>query len=166
MSMNSGICKTDFGEKAFVKVKEMEADVKDKAKLLKSISDRFSKNEAPNYSQNFRAVLTSFERVSLGYVMSLLYLNQIYAMAKIINYWKNKVQQFYSNIIISISKWHQISNSTMSPYIYFLKWNWITAFLSKKLHHSEELGCFHPGEVRGDPSPKPFFMHSAASALL
>lgn len=36
MSMNSGICKTSFGEKVFVKVKEMEADVKEMAKLLKA----------------------------------------------------------------------------------------------------------------------------------
>lgn len=45
------------GGKVLLEVKEMGDDVKEMAKLFKSIPDRLSKNIAPHYcSQNIRAI--------------------------------------------------------------------------------------------------------------
>lgn len=131
-------------------------------KLLKSISDRLSKNAV-----EFWGCLTSTERVSLGFITFLLYLNPIWKNYKLLEKQSQMVSLLHYN-----QHWEKVSDlklynttSAQALHKYNMKQNWITAWLSQNCTTQESWNAYSQKRWDGVLPLKPFFMYSEASAL-
>lgn len=131
-------------------------------KLLKSISDRLSKNAV-----EFWGCLTSTERVSLGFITFLLYLNPIWKNYKLLEKQSQMVSLLHYN-----QHWEKVSDlklynttSAQALHKYNMKRNWITAWLSQNCTTQESWNAYSQKRWDGVLPLKPFFMYSEASAL-